>query len=117
MKGKIRIFLFAVLNLAFAITASPQREAENWIFGYGIHMNFSTGSPVLQPQIPGGFAALNGTTTISDRNGNLLFYSNGTFIYDRQNQVMPGCGTVGLYGYAYPGPTQSILLFHSLPDC
>ena len=87
MKGKIRIFLFAVLNLAFAITASPQREAENWIFGYGIHMNFSTGSPVLQPQIPGGFAALNGTTTISDRNGNLLFYSNGTFIYNRHRML------------------------------
>ncbi len=93
---KPKLILFIVLFLHFFKPASSQREAENWLYGSAVWLNFSTGQPVQQPQIP--VAQLWGSTCMSNRNGRLLFYGNGAFLYDRQHQLMPGGGLFGFLG-------------------
>jgi gliding motility-associated-like protein len=104
--------LFFVCNL-FA-----QREADNWLFGSYCSVNFSIGQPVSNNQNPNN--SISGTATMSDHNGNLLFYSNGHFVYNRLHQLMPsGVLLGGGSGYSqpvlavpYPGHDSLYYLFY-----
>jgi gliding motility-associated-like protein len=88
--------LFTVLLLHFSKFAHSQREAENWVYGSSVWLNFSTGQPVQQSQIP--VSQIFGSTCMSSRNGQLLFYGGGAYLYDRLHQLMPGGGLFGLQG-------------------
>ena len=93
---KIRKSNFILLIVLFFIStpARSQREAENWIFGWNNWANFSSGQPVFQQQVP--TALQNASVSVSNKNGQLLFYGSTPFIYDRLHQQMPGVGVVGL---------------------
>jgi gliding motility-associated-like protein len=54
------------------------RQANNWCFGNNAGIEFSTGSPL--PLLGVQSSGPEGTTTISDSNGQLLFYAGGTGI-------------------------------------
>ena len=59
----------------------------NWYFGDSAAISFSSGSPVA---ISGSaMSAYEGSASISDATGNLLFYTSGTFVWNRNNTVMP----------------------------
>lgn len=78
-----------------------QKEADNWYFGNKAALNFSTCIPTV---VSGSqMNTIEGCATISDVNGNLLFYTDGIKVWNRNNAVMPN-GT-GLYGH--PSSTQS----------
>jgi hypothetical protein len=87
---KILQFVF----LLFSVTAYAQHEADKWFFGVNAGLDFFTGSPVA---ISGSAMVTNeGCATISDVNGNLLFYTDGVTVWDHNNQVMPnGTGLMG----------------------
>lgn len=78
---------------------------QNWFFT-NISLNFNNGNG--QPTV--GSSPLNtggqeSTATISDPNGNLLFYSDGVNVYNRNNVIMPnGSGLLGNFS-----STQSCL--------
>ncbi|MFZ4707993.1 MAG: PKD domain-containing protein, partial [Bacteroidales bacterium] len=82
------VSVIALLCGFFAgINCYAQKEANNWYFGFQQAVNFATGNPALVAN-----SAMNtpyGSTSISDSLGNLLFYSNGQIIYDRNNLMMP----------------------------
>lgn len=87
-----RIFLLLIVCL-FTITYG-QGENDNWYFGNKAALNFSTSNPVtlntsqmIAPEASG---------SVSDANGNLLFYMNSQTIWNRQDQPMQN-GT-GLFG-------------------
>lgn len=98
----LRTLLFWLCLSGLATPALAQREYANWCFGYdtipdprytgafftkyghGAQVDFSGGSP----QTRGLCRASN--NSISDGQGNLLFYTNGDNIYDRRHQLMPG---------------------------
>lgn len=85
MKTK-NIFLTFVLNLVF-ITTFAQGENNNWYFGNKAALNFSNPNPiVLNSSAMNTFESCG---SVSDNNGNLLFYANSENIWNRQNQVMP----------------------------
>ncbi|MEZ4962686.1 MAG: gliding motility-associated C-terminal domain-containing protein [Saprospiraceae bacterium] len=66
------IFLsFPVLNPV----AIAQQAANHWYFGYRAGLDFSTGVPVQAND--GAIDAFEGCATMSDRQGSLLFYTNG----------------------------------------
>jgi hypothetical protein len=75
----------------FGIGACSGRADNNWIFGsaFGVRLDFSSGVPEVTavPQGPDpnvfGLASIEGMATISDQNGDLLFYSDGLNIYNR----------------------------------
>lgn len=93
---KITIIFILFVQLCF-----PQGEANNWYFGQNAAITFNGGSPVGLTN--SAMVSFEGCSTISDSNGNLLFYSDGISVWNRNHQVMPN-GT-GLLGN--PSSTQS----------
>ncbi len=84
------LLLFSLIILS----GFSQNEANNWYFGDNAGINFSSGSPVALTD--GALSTREGCATISDINGNLLFYTEGTTIWNANHQVMDN-GT-GLFG-------------------
>ena len=70
--------LTAALLLAPVVHAQPQHH--HWFFGFGAGLDLST--PVPTP-VPGPLSTDEGCTSISDANGQLLFFSNGETVWDR----------------------------------
>ncbi len=80
---------FWVLVLFFIVSQVTwsQNEASNWLFGEGMGLSFFGNS---KPQVQTGrLNTLEGCASISDSNGNLLFYSDGSTVWNRNHRVMP----------------------------
>jgi len=81
-----------------------QGQANNWYFGYGAGLNFSTGNP--QALTDGSLYTLEGCASISNENGSLLFYTDGITVYRADHSIMEnGNGLLG-----NPSSTQSALI-------
>ena len=95
-------FLFSFL--IFTGRAWAQKEGNIWCFGNGAGLDFNSGSPVFFPGV-----AMNqweGVSSIANANGQLLFYSDGITVWNRNHAVMPnGTGLTG--GFS---STQSALI-------
>ncbi len=79
--------LFVLPLFFFFIYTNAQKEANNWFFGEHAGLSFETGSPV--PISGGQLNTEEGCTSISTSDGDLLFYSNGVYVYNKNNQQMP----------------------------
>lgn len=98
---------FSFLLLLVAITTHAQKEANYWYFGRNAGLDFSTNPPT---PIKGELNTLEGCSTISDKNGNLLFYSDGTTVWTKNHTIMnytDGSKADNLLGD--PSSTQSAL--------
>jgi PKD repeat protein len=77
----------------FINQAQSQKESFNWIFGYYGGLDFNYKPPHLIPcGIPNASA---GCGTISDLNGNLLFYTDGQNVYNKNHNLMKNGGNIG----------------------
>ncbi|RWX01059.1 T9SS type B sorting domain-containing protein [Flavobacterium cerinum] len=99
-----------LLLLLSTLTLFAQKEANNWVFGVSAGIHFEDDGSVNI--LPGNAIATNeGCSSISDVNGNLLFYTDGRNVWDRNNTIMPNgnypAGT-GLLGD--PSSTQSAII-------
>ncbi len=65
-----------------------QGENNIWYFGRNKRINFNSGIPVysIEGMMPSNSE---GVCTVSGRNGNLLFYTNGVTVWDRNHSEMP----------------------------
>lgn len=91
MNTRIIILLF---SLFFSTYLYAQREAGIWYFGYEAGINFNSGSPVALTN--GKLITQEGSTTFSDKDGNLLFYTDGSTVYNAQHGEMSnGSGLLG----------------------
>jgi len=96
--------LFIYILVFFTIPSFSQQEAANWYFGVKAGLDFNSGSPVTLAN--GQLNTAEGCTTISDKNGNLLFYTDGSIVYDKSHQIMPnGYGLLG-----HNSSTQSAII-------
>lgn len=90
--------LFTILVLLQCITAFSQvgnaKRAWHWYFGNGAGLDFSSGEAVVD--MNGQLHTDEGCAAISDIDGNLLFYTSGSTVWNRNHQIMQN-GT-GLYG-------------------
>ncbi len=98
---KYLTLLFLLVSIAFA---QAQREAAVWYFGYNAGVDFNSGTPTVLTN--GELSTDEGCATISDANGNLLFYTDGLTVWNRNHVPMPN-GT-GLRGD--PSSTQSAII-------
>jgi len=64
-----------------------QRQAENWYFGDYAGLSFKSGTPIAQ--VDGAMITREGCITVSDTSGNLLFYSDGTSVWNKKHTRMP----------------------------
>jgi len=86
-----------LLPLVFAISLNSsyaQKEGNIWYFGNAAGMDFNGGAPVALNN--GQLYTTEGSAAISDANGNLLFYTEGVNVYNRNHVLMPNGG--GLMG-------------------
>ncbi len=86
--------------LAFSLTLLlmcpllAQEEASVWYFGIGAGLDFSNGDPVVLEN--GVINTIEGCASISDEQGDLLFYSDGISVFNRNHEKMPnGSGLKG----------------------
>lgn len=83
-----QLFLFAISNRIFA------QEGNNWYFGDHAGLTFNTSPP--SPLYNSSLSTLEGCATISDGMGQLLFYTDGSFVYNKNHQIMAnGSGLMG----------------------
>lgn len=95
--------LLLILLLPTCVLAQDYKRTWNWYFGDSLGLNFSTNPPTV---ISGSIGKTEGTSAISDSNGNLLFYTNGVTVWNKNHQVMQN-GT-GLNGHI--SSTQAALI-------
>jgi len=90
--------------LIAANSVSAQSESNIWYFGNGAGLDFNSESPrVLQN---GNLFTTEGCASISDKGGNLLFYTDGITVWNAQHKPMSN--GKGLKGNA--SSTQSALI-------
>jgi gliding motility-associated-like protein len=80
------LFCFFLLTLIWQGKLSAQRQNNNWYFGYNNSISFSPSFTVSSGQT----LTDEGTASISDASGNLLFYTDGITIWNSNQQPMPG---------------------------
>ncbi|MFT7604444.1 MAG: outer membrane protein OmpA-like peptidoglycan-associated protein [Saprospiraceae bacterium] len=98
-----KIILFSLLLFSF-LQSYAQHEGDIWYFGKNFGLDFRMGDPVLLKD--GAINTHEGCATISDAEGNLLFYTDGIQVWNKNHQVMPN-GT-GLEGHE--SATQSAVI-------
>ncbi len=87
----LQIILFLILGLSGVITAQKQNNV--WFFGDKAGLDFNFSPPKA---ITSDLYTLEGTATICDPAGHLLFYTNGATLWDRNQDPMPnGSGLLG----------------------
>ena len=88
MKFYNLIFFIFTIVIGFS-----QNQGNIWYFGDHAGLDFNSGVPVVinngATYIPASSNYSEGTSTISDPQGNLLFYTNGEKLWNKQHQVMP----------------------------
>ena len=86
--------LFYALLLGFATTYA-QQEAANWYFGQNAGIQFANDGSVTALN-DGQLNTREGCSSISDADGNLLFYTDGSAVFNNQHNVMTnGFGLLG----------------------
>lgn len=99
----LRFLLVSFFMLATQFV-NAQGEANIWYFGRNAGVDFNSGVPVGLTN--GALNTGEGCASISDRNGNLIFYTDGIFVYNRNHQQMPN--GFGLQGN--PSSAQSAII-------
>jgi gliding motility-associated-like protein len=95
-----RLYLFIIIIIINSLCFS-QGEANIWYFGENAGLNFNNGNPVALTN--GQLVTDEGCATISDSSGQLLFYTDGITVYNRNHVVMVnGNGLMG-----HPSSVQS----------
>jgi PKD repeat protein len=98
---KLITLLLAFLTVSRAFS---QKEAEQWYFGLHCGIDFTGAAPVSNSN--SAMVAPEGCASIADAGGNILFYTNGQEIWNKNHVTMAngaslaGCGS----------PTQSSLI-------
>lgn len=78
--------LLILLTLFVSFFGYAQKEANIWYFGENAGLDFNTTPPT--PLTNGGLSTLEGCSSFSDSNGNLLFYSDGITVWDKNHNIM-----------------------------
>lgn len=92
-----RIILLSLFIFSF-IFSPAQNLNSNWYFGEYAGINFNTTPPTALTN--GNIFTTEGCASISDDNGNILFYTNGIIVYNKQHNLMQN-------GYGLKGHTST----------
>ncbi|MES2620006.1 MAG: T9SS type A sorting domain-containing protein [Bacteroidota bacterium] len=80
--------IFTLLLLITIVQiSSAQKQANRWYFGMLAGLDFNSGAPV--PVYDGMLYTAEGSSSIADSAGNLLFYTDGITVFNRIHDTMP----------------------------
>ena len=83
------------------------KRTYHWLFGEGVLLDFNNGSPTNDTI--SNFLSYEGTAVMSDTCGNLLFYTNGIDVWNKNHQLMPN-GTSLLGGQSYSAAQAALIV-------
>ena len=124
-----KVILALVISVVVCMQIQAQKEANNWAFGQNVGLTWNTTQSLTATGLAGtANAVLDGLPTftrtsivtqegcfsLSDSDGNLLFYSDGMTIWDKNNAVMTN-GT-GLTGHNSSAQSGIILPYPNSPN-
>lgn len=106
MIKNIKILVTLLISCLFTMQLSAQKETNWWFFGQNVGLNFnnlqtrtaSDGSSVTNlPTVANGpISTIEGCFSISDKDGNFLMASDGSTVYNKNQNVMNnGTGLLG----------------------
>ncbi|MGA1227560.1 MAG: T9SS type B sorting domain-containing protein [Tamlana sp.] len=84
MKKEILLTIFCVIG--FSVYA--QYEASNWYFGENAGIKFNLGNNTISNSTDGQLNTREGCASISDDSGNLLFYTDGVTVWNKNHSEM-----------------------------
>lgn len=98
--------LILIISFFFILfpTFGQIKRANHWFFGYQAGIDFSTGIPTADTT--GKMESIEGSSSISDTSGNLLFYTNGQKVWNQNNIIMPNGDEL----YGNPSSSESSLI-------
>lgn len=91
-------FILCILN------SYSQNEANIWYFGDGAGLDFSSGTPVALTN--GVINTEEGCSTIANASGELLFYTDGITVWNKDHLIMPN----GYELFGHSSSTQSAVV-------
>src|SRR5690606_25183542 len=97
--GKLT-FVFLLLNTS-VLSQTPD---DHWVFGYYAWVKFNSGTPAAFGSGP--FSVDEGSSSISDSNGDLLFSTSGENVFDKNGIPMPN----GFQAKGHISSTQNALI-------
>ncbi len=85
MNSKSTLLFLCVL---FSLTqkSSAQKEANIWYFGNYAGVDFNSGAPVVLTN--SAMSSFEGCTSIANHNGQILFYTDGISVWNKNHQIM-----------------------------
>ncbi|MDH7911188.1 T9SS type B sorting domain-containing protein [Winogradskyella sp. SYSU M77433] len=102
---------FTLLSLIICTPIFAQNEAAYWYFGQNAGLRFDADTGNVTALTDGQISTLEGCTSISDANGDLMLYTDGRTVWNRNHQIMANgnyFGGTGLLGD--PSSTSSGLI-------
>jgi uncharacterized protein (TIGR02145 family) len=106
----VKHLYFFGLFLFLPFFGFSQDEWNNWYFGNYAGITFNSGVPVAVQSNPMFQGSATVGASVSDSLGNILFFSSGLDIYNRNNMIMPnGSGLLGANGNS-----QSVLAVQNI---
>jgi len=108
-------YILLIYLTFLALKMHAQKETINWAFGDSLLMTFSDTGIYCIP-IPSNIRH-ESSALISDSVGNLLFHTDGKYVWNKLNIVMPNgcCLNIDQYGSYASSITQGILII-PIPD-
>src|SRR4051812_29467993 len=89
-----KIFIVCILFFQIGKPAFAQKENNIWYFGTNAGLDFNSGVPVALTN--SAMVTSEGCASVSDTAGNLLFYTDGISIWNKNHTIMPnGTGLTG----------------------
>lgn len=86
--------IFFVYLMSACYSGFGQHENKKWYFGANAGLDFMTNPPTILTN--GAMSTFENSSSISDASGNLLFYTNGVTVWNKQHVVMSnGTGLMG----------------------
>ena len=81
------LFFFLLALASLAEPAVAQRPTDFWYFGRQAGLSFASGAPTSL--LDGAMTTYEGCATATTKRGELLFYTDGQTVWNRQHQPMP----------------------------
>ena len=120
---KALLLIIGIFFMSAGISAQ-RKEAYNWYFGVHVGMTWNETQTIEQdgktlnglptPLPPSAMEMFEGVFSLSDANGNLLFYSDGTTIWNRNHDEMPNGN--GLTGHGSSAQSGIVIPYHGNPN-
>lgn len=104
MRFKVLLFCLLAWFMASLYAHAQNAQSRIWYFGNQAGLNFATSPPT--PLTNSAMNAFEGCASMADAQGNLLFYTDGAIVWDRNHNPMPSGS--GLNGNG--GATQSAII-------